>query len=234
MEFQPPLIKGTLIKRYKRFLADIQLEKEKVVAFCPNTGSMLSVNTPGSPVYLSISDNPSRKLKYTLELIEIDGILVGINTHYPNLIVASAIQQSLIPELKDYQILKKEVKYRDNVRFDLLLEHKDGSLLYMEIKNVTLKLGKAASFPDAVTTRGQKHLIHLMDACQKGNKALIFYLIQRSDCHYFTVAESIDPKYAQLFKQARRNGVMALAYTTNITEKSIKIINSLDFHTDYK
>lgn len=234
MEFQTPLIKGTLIKRYKRFLAEIQLENEKVIAFCPNTGSMMGVSTPGSPVYLSISDNTARKLKYTMELIEINGILIGINTHYPNLIVASAIQQGQIPELRHYRIIKKEIKYQDNVRFDLLLEHKDGTLLYMEIKNVTLKLGNAAAFPDAVTLRGQKHLIHLMDACQKGNKTLIFYLIQRGDCQYFTIAESIDLKYAELFKQARKKGVMALAYTTSITEKSIKIIDSLDFYPDYQ
>ena len=226
MEFPDPLIRGTLIKRYKRFLADVTLESgETVTAHCANSGSMLSVNAPGSEVWLSPARNPERKLRYTWELIRIGDALVGINTQHPNAIVAEAIAAGTIPELAGYASLRREVKYGKNSRIDVLLEDDDRPTCYVEVKNVTLKRDLSpdgpAEFPDAVTTRGAKHLDELAEMVDAGHRAVMLFLVQRGDCSRFALADDIDPTYAERYKAARARGVEALCYSCRVTPEAV-------------
>ncbi|RMF56878.1 MAG: DNA/RNA nuclease SfsA, partial [Calditrichaeota bacterium] len=178
MILKTPLLEGVLIKRYKRFLADVQLiSGEKVTVFCPNSGSMKGCNIPGSPVLLSKSNNPARKYEYTWELVKVNGVWVGINTHHPNYLVREAIESRKIPELDGYTSIRMEVPYGRS-RMDMLLE-KGRDKCYVEVKNVTLVEEKVAKFPDAVTTRGQKHLRELMDIVKEGYRGVIFFVVQR-------------------------------------------------------
>ena len=232
MKFKTPLIKGTLIKRYKRFLTDVTLEDGTVVtAHCANSGSMLSVKTEGAPVWISPADNPKRKLKYTWEIIEIDGHKVGINTGHPNRLVADAIIAGEIPELTGYENLRREVKYGKNSRIDILLESDGKPPCYVEVKNVTMKrdLGPEgiAEFPDAVTTRGAKHLVELSDMVAEGHRAVMFYLVQRDDCPSFKVAGDIDPDYEAGLAKAIRAGVEVLCYQCAVSPKEIKLSGPL-------
>lgn len=204
----PPLIQGKLIRRYKRFLADVELEDgEIVIAHCPNSGSMKGCAEPGSPVWISQSDNPKRKLKYTWELIKTKDSMIGVNTMVPNRLVKASIENGLVEELKMFTKVRAEVKTSDHTRLDLKLEDEKGQACYVEIKNCTLVEEGVAMFPDAVTTRGQKHLDELVMLKKQGHRAVIFYLIQRTDARIFTPAAMIDKVYAQKLNHAVENGV---------------------------
>jgi len=220
----PELITGILEKRYKRFMADIILENgELVTAHCANTGSMKECSTPKSLVFLSRADNPKRKLKFTWELIQMPNSLVGVNTFIPNRFVKEAILNKQIPELIAYDSVKSEVKTSEGSRLDLMLQKGGEETCYVEIKNCSLVKNGLASFPDAVTTRGQKHLDELVRLKKQGHRAIIFYLIQRMDADRFSPAASIDPEYAKKLKNAVNNGVEILVYDTIIDLKGIKV-----------
>ncbi|NOX37741.1 MAG: DNA/RNA nuclease SfsA [Calditrichaeota bacterium] len=223
MRLPEPLLDGHLIRRYKRFLADIALaDGRQVTAHCPNSGSLLSCNIPGSPVRISVSDNPRRKLKYTWELVRVNDVWVGINTHYPNRLVKEGIEQGIIQELQGYEQILQEVRYGENSRIDLLLQS-GNDRCYVEIKNVTLVENSVAYFPDAVTVRGQKHLRELMAMVEAGHRAVIFFLVQREDNHQMAPADHIDPEYGRLLRQAHDVGVEILAYQAHVTPEEITV-----------
>lgn len=224
----PPLINGILIQRYKRFLADIELETgEKVTAHCPNSGSMKGCAIPGSQVWLSQSDNPKRKYKYTWELIKVPGTMIGINILVPNKLVKQSIETGLIKELSGYEHVRAEVKTSSHTRLDLLLENEAEEKCYVEIKNCTLVEEGMAMFPDAVTTRGQKHLDELEQLVSRGHRGVIFYLIQRMDANAFKPADMIDKIYAEKLRNAVKNGVEVIAMDTVINTRSISIKDAL-------
>jgi len=213
----PPLIRGTLIKRYKRFLADVELSGGEIVtAHCPNTGSMKACSQPGRPVYISQANNPKRKLKYTWELIEMPDSLVGVNTLIPNRLVAHAILSGLVETVSGYEHLTREVKVGDRSRIDLCLSSHQGKRCYVEVKNCTLVENGRACFPDAVTTRGLKHLNELQGLVRAGHRGVMFYLIQRMDARIFVPADHIDPDYGQGLRKSVENGVEILAYDVTI------------------
>ncbi len=223
------LIHGKLIKRYKRFLADITLDSADVVtAHVPNSGAMTSTIEQECDVWVSFHDNPKRKLKYTLELTKIADNMICTNTGVANKIAIEAIQNGTIKELQGYDSIKPEQKYGQNSRIDILLEKEDQKC-YVEIKSVTLKIDDTLAFPDAVTTRGAKHLKELSDMVKQGHRALMLYIIQRTDDAPFRLADEIDPKYAQAFEQAVEEGVEVLVYQSNITLEEIKIVKSVEF-----
>lgn len=228
MKLPDKLIKGTLIKRYKRFLADVELPDGSVVtAHTPNSGSMMGCNMPGSPVYLSRSDNPKRKLKHTLEIIDVNGVLVGIHTGHPNKLVEEAILNGVISELQGYTEIRREVKYGQNSRVDLLLQGDGLKDCFVEVKNVTLAENGVALFPDAVTVRGQKHLNELMEMVRQGFRAAMVFVVQRSDVNSFSPAYSIDPEYGKLLKLALENGVEVIAYQAKVTLEEILLSTPL-------
>lgn len=230
MRFPQPLIEGTLVQRYKRFLADVRLASgELVVAHCANSGSMLSVKEPGSRVWLSPAADPKRKLRYTWELIAVGNALVGINTGHPNRLVAEAIAEGRIKELAGYPVLKREQKYGRNSRIDILLEAPGRPPCYVEVKNVTMKRGAGdlAEFPDAVTERGAKHLREMTDIVAAGGRAVMVYLVQRTDCRRFSVAGDIDPAYAAGLAAAMAAGVEAVCYGCRITLDAITVAGPL-------
>lgn len=224
MRFPHPLIKGTLIQRYKRFLADIRLEDGTVVtAHVANSGAMLGSSTPGMEVWLSPAFNPARKLAWNWELVRADGVLVGVNTAHPNLIAADSIAAGAIPELAGYHTIRREVKYGRNSRIDLLLESPDRPTCYVEVKNVHLRRGDRAEFPDAVTARGAKHLRELRDMVAQGHRAVMLYLVQREDCRSFGPAADIDPAYADGLQAAMGDGVEAICYTCRLSTTEITL-----------
>lgn len=232
MKFPDSLLRGTLVKRYKRFLADVTLDSgETVTAHCANSGSMLSVNMPGAEVWLSPARNPERKLRYTWELIRIGDALVGINTQHPNLLVAEAVAAGTIPELAGYESTRREVKYGRNSRIDLLLEGDGRPPCYVEVKNVTLRRDVTAEgtaeFPDAITARGAKHLAELGDAVAAGCRAVMLFLVQRADCRRFALADDIDPVYAEGFAAARARGVEALCYRCSVTPHEVAVTTAI-------
>jgi sugar fermentation stimulation protein A len=228
MRFSSKLIPGTLIQRYKRFLADVRLASgELVTAHCTNTGSMMGCKAPGSAVYLSRSDNLNRKLPYTWELIEADGTWVGINTLHPNRLVAEAVRSGAFPELDSYSLVRREVVTRLGTRLDLCLEGKDCHC-YVEVKNVTLKLDGAAAFPDAVSERGTKHLKELIRLKRKGYRAAVVFVIQRDDCAVFRPADEIDPEYGRWLRRAIKAGVEALPYRAKVTPEEIVLSERLE------
>ena len=232
MVFPEPLIRGRLLKRYKRFLADVELESGDIVtAHCANSGSMLCVKEPNSEVWLSPARNPDRKLRYTWELIKVGKTFVGINTALPNGIVEEAITSDKIPELKGYASLRREVKYGQNSRIDLLLEDPSLPTCYVEVKSVTLKRDTKKScpveFPDAVTARGTKHLIELSNMVAKGYRSVMFYLVQRQDVNTFTIAADIDPAYKAALDEAIKIGVEILCYRCILNPKKIEVSKPL-------
>lgn len=222
MQLPQPLYPGRLIRRYQRFLADVELDDSSVVtAHCPNSGSMKGCNLPGSPVLLSISGKPERRLKYTWELVFADGFWVGINTGLPNRLVREGIENGVIAELQGYPSIRPEVSYgEEKSRIDLLLSGPDG-LCYVEVKNVTLVEGSLALFPDAVTTRGQKHLRELMEVVHRGERGVIFFVVQRGDGEAVAPADAIDPEYGRLLRLAAETGVEVLAYRARVTPAGI-------------
>ena len=220
----PELIPGILVKRYKRFMADVTLaDGEVVTAHCPNSGSMQECCEPGRPVYLSFHDNPKRKLKYTWELIEMPASIVGINTLIPNRLVAESIEAGMVSDFYGYDNVVREVKTSDNTRLDILLSSEDGNRCYVEIKNCTLVKDGVACFPDAVTSRGLKHLVELSSLVSKGFRCVIFYVIQRMDAKIFQPADHIDPAYGRELRLALEHGVEILVYDTRIDLKSIRL-----------
>lgn len=226
MDFTQTLISGRLVRRYKRFLADVILDGDgsEITAHCANPGSMLGLNAPGSRVYLSRSDNPARKLPLSWELIEADGVLVGISTAHPNRLVEEAILAGSVPGLSGYPQLRREVKYGVNSRIDILLEAPDRPRCYVEVKNVHLmRQPGLAEFPDSVTARGAKHLRELSDMVRDGHRAVMVYLVQRPDCDRLAMARDIDPAYAEALVEARAAGVEVIAIGCSVTSEAIRV-----------
>jgi sugar fermentation stimulation protein A len=223
MRFSAPLVTGTLVRRYKRFLADVLLDGgEAVTAHCANPGTMLGLAAPGSRVWLSVSADPRRKLAHSWEIVEADGGLVGINTSLPNALVAEAITSGAVPELAGYATPRREVKYGQSSRVDMLLTTDDRPPAYVEVKNVHLmRAAGLAEFPDCVTTRGAKHLVELGDMVEAGHRAVMVFLVQRSDCTRLSLAADLDPAYARAFALARRRGVEAIAIGCSVTPEAI-------------
>ena len=219
MKFTSTLIKGKLIKRYKRFFVDIKANNSVLTAHCPNTGSMMGLLNEGNNVWISKSDDPKRKLKYTLEMIETQKKLVGVNTHRANRIVQHGLENKLLKEFKSVKKIKPEFKYSDDTRFDFLCDKN-----IIEVKNVTLIRGnKYAEFPDAVTTRGSKHLNKLTNSIKKGYIPYVLFLTQIQDINHFRIAKDIDKNYYQNYLLAKKSGVKFLAYRCFLSSKEIKI-----------
>ena len=223
MEFTKALIKGKLIKRYKRFFTDVQIGNEIVTAHCPNTGSMKGLLDEGNEVFVSKNNDPRRKLKYTLEIIRVKKKLVGVNTHFANKIAYHALSNNLIKEVANNDIIKPEVYYDRETRFDFFIE-KDNKKIFLEVKNVTLFRNiKIAEFPDSITSRGSKHLKALIEASKKGFKTYLLFLIQIQGVESFTIAKDIDEEYYKNYLLAKKAGVNFLAYRCKISSKSIKV-----------
>lgn len=228
MQFPNPLVHGRLLRRYKRFLADVVLAGGRpVTVHCPNPGAMLGLDAPGSEIWLSPATSPTRKLPFGWELIRVDSGLVGINTGHPNRLAEEAIRDGRIGELGGYGSLRREVAYGRNSRIDILLERDDGSRCYVEVKNVHLKRSDAAEFPDCVTQRGAKHLDELSAMVREGHRAVMLYVVQRRDCRYFKIATDIDPAYADALERARAAGVEAICYCCDIDLAGIDIAQPL-------
>ena len=224
-------ISGRLIKRYKRFFADVKLDSGEVVtAHCPNTGSMMGLLTEGNIVYLSRTDNEKRKLKYTLEIIRDKGASVGVNTHRANRIIEKAIIEKKISTLGKKYDFRREVKYGANSRIDFLITNKKGEEIFVEVKNVTLSKRKGiAEFPDAITERGSKHLLELIDVVKKDKKAIMLFLVQRNDCKKFRIAEEIDSIYKKNIMNAMKAGVEILCYGCSFVKNNIELDKKIKF-----
>ena len=229
MIFDPPLLPGRLVRRYKRFLADVEIEGRVETVHCANPGSMMGLAEPGSPVWLSRSANPARKLALTWELVEVKGTLVGINTGYANRLAEEALGRGLIPALAGYQSWRREVAYGAGSRIDFLLTGPDRPLCYVEVKSVTLARGEAAEFPDSVTARGTRHLKELVEMRRLGARSVMLFLAQRQDCQSFAVAGDIDPAYAAALAAASGAGVEILAYGCRVSRQGIELGGALPF-----
>lgn len=229
MIFPKPLLKGTLIKRYKRFLADIELEEKGLItAHCPNSGALLGVTGKGNPVWVSYDPSPTRKLHYTWQLVDVSGAFIGVNTQNPNKIVNEALHQQKIKELAVYNKIKPEAKYGANSRIDFFLQEEGQPDCYVEVKNVHYKVGEHAVFPDSVTDRGVKHLKELISMKEKGIRAMMLYIIQRNDCGRLRFAHEIDPLYAKTAKEAYNAGVEFIGYSCNVMPQEITLNQTLD------
>ncbi len=229
MNFENKLISGLFLKRYKRFFVDIKINSKIVTAHCPNTGSMQGLLRKGNRVWLSKSNNPNRKLKYTLEIIEDQKSKVGVNTFSTNKIIHYSLKNKLIKEFKNILEIKPETKFGNNTRFDFLLISKVNKI-FIEVKNVTLSRKKGlAEFPDTVTTRGLKHINELIKASKKKYQIFIVYLIQRDDCNSFQIAKDIDPDYAKALSKAVKNKLNILCYDCKFSSKGIKLNNKIKF-----
>lgn len=241
MKFPAPLRQGRLVRRYKRFLSDVELTgdngvTELVTAHIANPGAMTGLAEPGMEVWLSRSDNPARKLRWSWELVRVGKHLVGVNTAFPNRIVEEALRAGAIPELSEYGHIRREVRYGANSRIDFLLQddrNPDGEAApglpdcYVEIKNVHLKRRLNAEFPDSVTARGTKHLKELGLVAQSGRRAVMLYLVQRADCGTFSIAADIDPTYAEALHIARRAGVEVLCYRCHVSTGGISLDSAM-------
>ena len=238
MQLPVPLNSGNLLRRYKRFLADIRLDTgEEITAHCPNPGRMIGLTDSGSKVWLSCSDNPKRKLQYTLELMETNGSLVGINTTHPNNIVSEAIKENMIPGLYGYKTLRREVNYGQRSRIDILLDDEIRGRCWVEVKNVHLRrdscLGYGtAEFPDSVTERGARHINEIVNRIIAGDRGILIFLVQRMDCRYFKIAKDIDPNYYQTLLRGVEAGLEVLCFDTAICLKSIKLRDELEIILD--
>jgi len=228
MDFIHPLVPARLLRRYKRFLADVELaDGRTATVHCPNPGSMLGLDAPGSEIWLSPAASPGRRLPYTWELIRVGNGLVGINASRANTLAEEAIRQSRIPELSGYERLRREVNYGVNSRIDLLCERGGTPTCYVEVKNVHLSRSDAAEFPDCVTVRGAKHLNELMTMVAAGHRAVMLYIVQRTDCSRFAIAADIDPAYAAGLQRALKAGVEALCYSCRIGVAGISVAEPL-------
>ena len=227
MKFKNKLITSKFQKRYKRFFADVESKGKILIFHCANSGSMLGLLDKNNPAWVSPSDNPNRKLKYTLEIINDGKSNVGVNTHFANKIITEALTNKKIKELKIYNNFISEVKYGKNSRFDFQLINKN-TKAFLEVKSVTLSRNKGiGEFPDAVTSRGLKHLNELKDAIKHGYKSYLIYLVQREDCKFFQIAKDIDPDYYKAFIDAKKNGVKFLCYSCKVNSKEIYINKSI-------
>jgi len=219
MKFSKPLIKGKLIRRYKRFFVDIKVNNEIITAHCPNTGSMMGLLDEGNQVWITKNEDPNRKLKYTLEIIKVNKSLIGVNTHKANRITEHGLKNKLINEFKKIKLIKPEFKFSKDTRFDFLCDKK-----IIEVKNVTLtRKNKIAEFPDAITSRGTKHLIKLVDSMKKKYDPYVLFLTQIQGIDYFRIAKDIDYTYYENYLLAKRAGVNFLAYRCKLNSKEIKI-----------
>ncbi len=229
MEFPQPLMRGTLVSRYKRFFADVVLEDgAAITAHCPNPGAMLGANTQGLPVWLSKSNDPKRKLAHTLEFVEVDGVMVGVNTMHPNRLVAEALALDAIPELIGYATHRREVKYGEASRVDFLLEHPDRPPCWLEIKNCHLSRTKGlAEFPDCVAARSSKHLRELEAMAAGGERAVVLFVVQRNDCESFRACAELDPKFAAALDHAAAAGVEVLVYAAQMSPKAVSLSHRL-------
>lgn len=239
MKFDPPLSPGRLVRRYKRFLADVEPGDEPgtnapMTVHCANPGSMMGLAKPGFRVWLADSRNPKRKLRHTWELVETDGgALVGVNTARANPLVEEALRAGAIAELSGFEALRREVPYGKNSRVDFLLESAGDTPLYIEVKSVTLsRRAGVAEFPDAKTARGAKHLDELSDVVRQGGRAVMLFLVQRDDCDTFAVAADIDPAYAERLASARQAGVETLCYCCRMSPEEIRVAHKLDWAPD--
>ena len=230
MNFKEPLISGEFIKRYKRFFVDIKIGNKTVVAHCPNTGSMMGLLKEGNQVWLSKSDNPMRKLKYTLQIIEDENSKIGVNTHLTNKIILYALNNKKIERFKNIKYIKQEVNFGKNTRFDFMVSD-EKKKSFIEVKNVTLSRKKSvAEFPDAVTSRGLKHIKELIKAKKKGFDIYLLFLIQRDDCNNFNLAKDIDPDYCELLIKAVKKNLNVLCYDCKFSSKGIKLNRKIKFN----
>ena len=227
MKFEKKLLKGTLLKRYKRFFVDIKHKNRTIIAHCPNSGSMFGLLKKGNKVWFSESNNPKRKLKYTLQIIEVDNKLVGINTHLTNKIILESLKKKKIQCLAKFTEIKPEVKFSKNTRFDFLISN-NKEKCFLEVKNVTLvRKTNTAEFPDAITTRGTKHLKELIEAKKMGYQSYLLFLIQREDCKHLKIAKDVDLNYKKAFDDSLKNGVKILCYDCKLSDEEIIINNQI-------
>src|SRR4030095_5436143 len=234
MKFTRPLIPGTLIQRYKRFLADVRLDSgETITAHTANSGSMRGLVSPGNTVFLTFHDRPERKLRYSWEIVQVGPTLVGINTSLPNLLVEEALRLGSLKELVGYRDLRREVPYGENSRVDLLLSNGEQEKCYVEVKNVTLMEEGKAFFPDAVSERGRKHLGELARMVKQGHRSVLFYVVQRDDAHTVYPAEAIDPEYAKALRLAVKAGVEVVAYQAKVSLEEIALGLPLNVNTAF-
>ncbi len=230
MNFETRLISGLFIKRYKRFFVDVKLKNETITAHCPNTGSMKGLLKEGNKVWVSKTNNFKRKLKYTLQIIEVNKKKIGINTHSTNKIVLDALKKNRIKELKKDIKIKTEVKFGKKTRFDFLISTNNYKA-FIEVKNVTLsRQSKVAEFPDSVTSRGSKHIEELLKASKKGYKIFILFVIQRDDCEKFKIASDIDPLYSKLLDSALKKKLNIICYDCKFLPKGIKLNKKIKFN----
>ena len=230
MDFENKLITGVLIKRYKRFFADIKLENKIITAHCPNPGSMLKLLEKGNRVWVTETNNEKRKLKYTLQIIEVDESKYCINTHITNKIVHESLKRKKIKDLIMFDTIRAEKKFGKNTRFDFLLVNtKNNKKAFLEVKSVTLsrRTGKA-EFPDSITTRGKKHLENLILANKQGYETYLMFLIQIENCKFFNIASDIDPQYSKVFNEAVKKNVKVLCYDCKFSNKGLEINNKIE------
>ena len=230
MDFENELIPGVLIKRYKRFFVDIKLKNKIITAHCPNPGSMIKLLDKGNPVWITKSKNQERKLKYTLQIIQVDNIKVCVNTHITNKIVQESINKGLINELKNFEIIRPEKKFGKDTRFDFLLHNsRTDKKAFLEVKSVSLqRKNKHAEFPDSVTSRGKKHLENLISAYQQGYESYLMFLIQIEKCKSFSIASDIDPEYYEVFNKALKKNINVLCYDCKFSNKGIEINKNIN------
>ena len=223
MKFTKALIKGKFLKRYKRFFADIKVNKEIIIAHCPNTGSMMGLLNENNDAWVLKNEDPKRKLKYTLQILKTSKNVIGVNTHLANKLVHEGLQNNTLLEFKNLDKIVTEKFYNKETRFDFLVE-KNKKKIFIEVKNLTLiRYGKTSEFPDAITTRGSKHIKTLMDAHKKGYECYVLFLVQIENCKYFKIANDIDNEYYENYKLAKKSGVKFIAYNCKVGSKEIKI-----------
>ena len=228
MKFTKALIKGKLLKRYKRFFADIKVNKEIIIAHCPNTGSMMGLLNENNDAWVLKNEDPKRKLKYTLQILKASKNVIGVNTHLANKLVHEGLQNNTLLEFKNLDKIVTEKFYNKETRFDFLVE-KNKKKIFIEVKNVTLiRDGKTSEFPDAITTRGSKHIKTLMDAHKKGYECYVLFLVQIENCKYFRIAKDIDNEYYENYKLAKKSGVKFIAYNCKVGSKEIKIDKKIE------
>ncbi len=228
MKFTKALIKGKLLKRYKRFFVDIKVNKEIIIAHCPNTGSMMGLLNENNDAWVLKNEDPKRKLKYTLQILKTSKNVIGVNTHLANKLVHEGLQNNTLLEFKNLDKIVTEKFYNKETRFDFLVE-KNKKKIFIEVKNVTLiRDGKTSEFPDAITTRGSKHIKTLMDAHKKGYECYVLFLVQIENCKYFKIANDIDNEYYENYKLAKKSGVKFIAYNCKVGPKEIKIDKKIE------